>query len=215
MNKTLVITLGGVTVLGIGLFAYFNLKKAKQTNAPQDSSALKSVSNSQNPVSTNSGNLNSNLQSVSPSSTKEETAALKSASEKLVLALKEQVDTRPMDLSTIQAISYGADYPESLKGFSSSTVKYTSYPLKMTYVSSDIVQKLKDYWKKSGRPAGHKVRVIKNNDETPITLNDDQAIIYLTAYPDLLKGRNNIDLSFAKSHWVNKGRGEGRRIDLY
>jgi len=194
MNKTLAIALGGVTVVGLGLFAYLKLAKKPISS---ESQAITSTSPSTTPPASTNGGLII-------------TDAQKLEEEKKEKELAEQELKRPATLNNVQAISYAIDKPESMGAF----YKMSNNIRTILWGKDTPIEAVKKYWKEKGRPKGDTVRVIVNSDQTPATLTNDQAIIYLATYPEVRKVCG-FNLTKAKENWVANGIKVGRKIDLY
>jgi hypothetical protein len=203
MDKTLAIALGGVTVVGLGLFAYLKLRKTPIASGLQ---AATSTSAATTPTASTNGGVSTI------------TDTKKQEAENKEKELKQQLLSRPESLSDVQAVAYAVAYPESLSGLKIDVLLRQGgmgiLLLRQIYEKDKPIEASKSYWKSTGRPKGHTVRILSNSDNTPITLNDDQAIIYLGTYPQIRKSLG-LNLDKAKDNWVKEGRAAGRKIDLY
>ena len=72
----------------------------------------------------------------------------------------------------------------------------------------------KEHWVNLGKSEQRAIPNIKNSISSPTELSDDQAMIYLSKYNDLLQ-TFGINLNLAKQHWVNLGKAENRTIDIF
>ena len=202
MNKTLAIALGGVTVVGLGLFAY--LKLGKKPILSESQATTSTSASTTPPASTNGGLIITDAQKLE--------------SEKKEKELKQQILSRPESLSDVQAVAYAVAYPEALSPLKIDVLLRQggmgTLLIRQIYGQDKPIEASKSYWKSTGRPKGHIVRILSNADNTPITLNDDQAIIYLGTNPQIRKSLG-LNLDKAKDNWVKEGRAAGRKIDLY
>lgn len=198
MDKTIAITVGSVAVAGIGVFAYLKLRNPNVANS-NASSQTNTASQAPAPQDPNAGLLITQAQ-------KEQEL------------IKLQGLKRPDELNNVQAVSYAIQNPKALESLKIETLLRQGgmgrIILKGLYEKDVLIQASKAYWKNTGRPKGDEVKIISNKDQTPTTLNDDQAIIYLASYPDVRK-EFGFSLDKAKTHWVQKGIASGRKIDLY
>jgi hypothetical protein len=107
----------------------------------------------------------------------------------------EQVqEISPASLSDLQAIIYLVKYADLNQAFRGNLLR------------------AKDHWIRLGKSEQRTIPLIKNSVSTPAELSDEQAMIYLSKYPDLL-GTFGVNLDLAKQHWVNLGKAENRTID--
>jgi hypothetical protein len=105
------------------------------------------------------------------------------------------VSTTPASLSDLQAVIYLVKYPDLSSAFNGN------------------LQMAKEHWVNLGKSEQRTIPLIKNSISTPAELSDEQAMIYLSKYPDLL-GTFGVNLDLAKQHWVNLGKSENRTIDI-
>jgi hypothetical protein len=108
----------------------------------------------------------------------------------------EQVqETSPASLSDLQAIVYLIKYPDLNSAFNGNLLR------------------AKEHWISLGKSEKRTIPLIKNSVSSPAQLSDEQAMIYLSKYPDLLM-TFGVNLDLAKQHWVNLGNAEKRTIDV-
>jgi hypothetical protein len=107
----------------------------------------------------------------------------------------DSVSTSPASLSDLQAVVYLVKYPDLNSSFNGN------------------LQMAKDHWINLGKSEQRTIPLIKNSVSSPNELSDEQAMIYLSKYPDLL-GTFGVNLDLAKQHWVNLGKAEKRTIDV-
>lgn len=190
MDKTLAIILGGVTLAGVGVLAYLKLRKSPNLTVATSPK-----------LAPNAGTNDTSSTAIDPK---------KLEAEKKEKELAEQALKRPATLNNVQAISYAIDKPESMGTF----YKMPNHIRNILWSKDTPIVAVKKYWVEKGRPKGHSVRIIVNNDQTPATLTDDQAIIYIATYPEVRKVCG-FNLAKAKENWVANGIKVGRKIDLY
>jgi hypothetical protein len=104
------------------------------------------------------------------------------------------ISTTPASLSDLQAVIYLVKYADLNSAFNGN------------------LQMAKEHWVNLGKSEQRTIPLIKNSVSTPAELSDEQAMIYLSKYPDLL-GTFGVNLDLAKQHWVNLGKAENRTID--
>lgn len=75
------------------------------------------------------------------------------------------------------------------------------------------LQALKDHWNRAGKEEKRTIPVITNSVKFPMELTDEQALIYLSKYPDLLS-KYGINIQAGKDHWNRAGKSENRTIDI-
>lgn len=75
------------------------------------------------------------------------------------------------------------------------------------------LQALKDHWNRAGKEEKRTIPVITNSNKFPMELTDEQALIYLSKYPDLLS-KYGINIQAGKDHWNRAGKSENRTIDI-
>jgi len=102
----------------------------------------------------------------------------------------------PASLSDLQAVIYLVKYPDLNSAFNGN------------------LQRAKEHWVNLGKSEQRTIPNIKNSISSPTELSDDQAMIYLSKYNDLLQ-TFGINLNLAKQHWVNLGKAENRTIDIF
>jgi hypothetical protein len=102
----------------------------------------------------------------------------------------------PASLSDLQAVIYLVKYPDLNSAFNGN------------------LQMAKEHWVNLGKSEQRAIPNIKNSISSPTELSDDQAMIYLSKYNDLLQ-TFGINLNLAKQHWVNLGKAENRTIDIF
>ena len=108
----------------------------------------------------------------------------------------EQVqEISPASLSDLQAIIYMAKYPDIYQAFRGNLLR------------------TKEHWTRLGKSEQRTIPLIKNSVSSPAELSEEQAMIYLAKYPDLLIAFG-VNFSKAKQHWVNLGKAENRTIDI-
>ena len=107
---------------------------------------------------------------------------------------EEVKEVSPASLSDLQAIIYLAKYTDLNRAFRGN------------------LQKAKEHWIRLGKSEQRTIPLIKNSVSSPAQLSDQQTMIYLAKYPDLLQAFG-VNFDLAKQHWVNLGKGEGRTID--
>lgn len=113
-----------------------------------------------------------------------------------VQSTPEQVqEISPASLSDLQAIIYLVKYADLNSAFNGN------------------LQMAKEHWVNLGKSEQRTIPLIKNSISNPAELSDEQAMIYLSKYPDLL-GTFGVNLDLAKQHWVNLGKSENRTIDI-
>lgn len=113
-----------------------------------------------------------------------------------VLNTPEQVqETSPASLSDLQAIVYLIKYPDLNSAFNSNLLR------------------AKEHWISLGKSEKRTIPLIKNSVSSPVQLSDEQAMIYLSKYPDLLR-TFGVNLDKAKQHWADLGKDERRTIDI-
>jgi len=110
---------------------------------------------------------------------------------------EEVKEVSPASLSDLKAIVYLNKYPDLNNAFND---KFR-------------LQKAKQHWINLGKSEGRTIPLIKNSVSVPAQLSDEQAIIYLSKYPDLLR-TFGVNLDRAKQHWADLGKDEGRTIDI-
>ena len=101
----------------------------------------------------------------------------------------------PSSLSSLQAVVYANKYPDISSRYGGN------------------LQKIKDHWIKYGKEEKRTIPTISNSIASPTQLTDEQALIYLAKYPDLV-GRYGVDIQKAKDHWLKYGIAEKRTIDI-
>jgi hypothetical protein len=113
-----------------------------------------------------------------------------------VPSMPEQVqEISPASLSDLQAIIYLAKYTDLNRAFRGN------------------LQNAKEHWIRLGKSEQRTIPLIKNSVSSPAQLSDQQTMIYLAKYPDLLQAFG-VNFDLAKKHWVNLGKAEGRTIDV-
>lgn len=105
-----------------------------------------------------------------------------------------KTETSPASLSDLQAIIYLAKYTDLNSAFNGN------------------LQLAKEHWVNLGKSEQRTIPLIKNSVSSPAQLSDEQTMIYLAKYPDLLQAFG-VNFDLAKQHWVNLGKAEGRTID--
>ena len=108
----------------------------------------------------------------------------------------EQVqEISPASLSDLQAVIYLVKYADLNSAFNGN------------------LQMAKEHWVNLGKSEQRTIPLIKNSISVPAQLSDEQAIIYLSKYPDLLR-TFGVNLDRAKQHWADLGKDEKRTIDI-
>ena len=196
MNKKTII-IGSLAFLGVSVGAYFYLKPKTATTAVGVSGG---ITTSNATTSNNAGTPALTTGSSTATNTGTNTGTTSDAGNgtsqsPLIYNTPAQTEISPASLSDLQAVVYLNKYAD----------------LNATF-GADL-QKAKQHWVSLGKAEGRTIPLVKNSVSTPTQLSDDQALIYLAKYSDLL-ATFGVNLPLAKQHWVNLGKGEGRTIDI-
>jgi hypothetical protein len=188
MKKTIII-IGGLTVIGVGAYLFFKSKKTTVDTKGADNlsnSGTVGLPNTTAGVLSNTGTVTSNSNEIGLGTTQSP-----------IVYNTPSIEISPSSLSDLQAIVYANKYPDLLK-----LISYRR-DLKI----------LKNHWILKGKSENRTIPLVKNSVSEPKELSDDQALIYLAKYPDLFKSFG-VNLSKAKQHWISRGKGEKRTIDI-
>jgi len=196
MNKTAVI-IGGVAFLGIGAYFYFKPKATVTTGAGSSGASSTGSTGTTGMTGTtgttglsNTGSGTSNSNEVGIGTT-----------ESPIVYNAPSIEISPASLSNLQAVVYLNKYPDVLGATGCSTFCF------------DFLKRIKDHWVLTGKKEARTIPTIKNSISVPTELSDDQALIYLAKYSDLLNAYKG-NLARAKQHWVELGKAENRTIDI-
>jgi type II secretory pathway pseudopilin PulG len=218
MNKIKTIAIVATVALTVaGLFLYLKNKGNKNNASSQSNSVLNNVlptsdtlnntssGNTSNSNTSNNNTSNSNTNTTNTSqlnqstsnqaSTNTGTGNSNATSQSTTVSNTVTTEVSPASLSNLQAVIYLNKYTDLKNAFGSN------------------IQQAKEHWVKLGKSEGRTIPLVKNSIGSPSELSDDQAIIYLSKYLDLLNAFG-VNLQLAKQHWVNLGKSEGRTIDI-
>ena len=191
MNKKVVI-IGALVLLGGGAFFYFKTKAKPKTDTTGSGTAGTGTSDS---VATDTSGTGTNTSQSNTQTNQSTTVSGNGTTESPVVYNSVTTEISPATLSDLQAVVYLNKYADLNNAF-----------------YGDL-QKAKEHWINLGKSEKRTIPLIKNSISTPAELSDDQAIIYLSKYPDLLN-KFRVNLKLAKQHWVQLGKSEGRTIDI-
>ena len=198
MNKKVVI-IGALVLLGGGVFFYFKTKAKPKTNTTGSATAgtgtSDSVATDTSSTGTNTSGTGTNTSQSNTQTNQSTTVSGYGTTESPVVYNSVTTEISPATLSDLQAVVYLNKYADLNNAF-----------------YGDL-QKAKEHWINLGKSEKRTIPLIKNSISTPAELSDDQAIIYLSKYPDLLN-KFRVNLKLAKQHWVQLGKSEGRTIDI-
>jgi hypothetical protein len=192
MNKTAII-IGSVALLGVGAYLYFKPKsEPKSESMGTDTTGTNTTGTNTTGIGglSNTGTGTSNSNEVGVGTT-----------ESPIVYNAPSIEISPASLSNLQAVVYLNKYPDVLGATGCSKFCF------------DFLKRIKDHWVMTGKKEGRTIPTIKNSISVPTELSDDQAIIYLSKYSDLLNVFKG-NLAGAKQHWVNYGKSENRTIDI-
>ena len=194
MNKNLIIIIGGLSILGIGAYLFFK-PEAEKTETDTTGTDTTGTDTTGTDTTGTGGLSNTNT------GTSNSTEVGVGTTESPIVYNAPSIEISPASLSNLQAVVYLNKYPDVLGAIGCSTFCF------------DFLKRIKDHWVLTGKKEGRTIPTIKNSISVPTELSDDQAIIYLAKYSDLLNAfRGNI--ARAKQHWVASGKAENRTIDV-
>jgi len=184
MNKNVLIIGGSIAILGIGAYLFFK----PETDTSGTNTTGTNTTGTGGLSNTDTGTSNSNEVGVG-------------TTESPIVYNAPSIEISPASLSNLQAVVYLNKYPDVLGAISCSTFCF------------DFLKRIKDHWVLTGKKEGRTIPTIKNSISVPTELSDDQAIIYLAKYSDLLNAFKG-NVASAKRHWVALGKAENRTIDI-
>ena len=203
MNKKVVI-IGALVLLGGGAFFYFKTKAKPKTDTTGSGTAGTGTSDS---VAIDTSGTGTNTSQSNTQTNQSTTVSGNGTTESpIVYNPPPTISISPASLSDLQAVVYLNKYPDLIGAF------LNKYPDLIGAFHNNL-QLAKEHWVTKGKAEGRTIPLITNNVSTPTQLSDDQALIYLAKYSDLL-GAFGVNLQSAKEHWVTKGKAEGRTIDI-
>ena len=196
MNKTAVI-IGGVAFLGIGAYFYFK-PKATETTGTGSAGAGSTGAGSAGAGSTGAGSTSTGTTGTGTPNSNEVGVG---TTESPIVYNAPSIEISPASLSNLQAVVYLNKYPDVLGA------------TRCSFLCFDFLKRIKDHWVLTGKKEGRTIPTIKNSISIPTELSDDQALIYLAKYSDLLNAFKG-NVARAKQHWVDLGKAEKRTIDI-